>query len=680
MLPKNNDPFDKYRFEYNNMINSQLKKGRNDITKEKYITYTIKSDNLKDARSIFSSFDEKIITNFKRMGSSARVLTGTERAKTLHDILNLERENLFNCNIKQINKYGHITKDVLVPDSLKFKFNYFCIGDKFAKIIFLRDFPSYLNDCFIADITDFSFNMLLTINIKSVLPDKAIKLVKKQITGMEANKLEYQKRASKSGYSQDIVPYELKHSLNQAEDLLNELLNKNQKMFLTNLLIMITADTKDELNKKTDSILSCARKFLCYMGTLNYQQEDALKSILPIGTNKLKVQRTLTTDSTAVLIPFTSQNIFQKNGMYYGLNSISKNMVIFNRKSLKNSNGFILGTPGSGKSFAAKREMINVLLNTNDDVIILDPESEYENLVKNFNGEIIKLSANTNNYINPLDLNQNYSDDEDPISIKSEFILSLCEILLNSKNGLTSKEKTIIDRCLKKTYTRYLQNFDKSTTPTLLDFHEILESQPETEATDISLSLEIYTKGSLSIFSKKSNVNYNNRFVSYNIKDLGNQLKTIGMLIVLDNIWNRITQNRQIGKRTWLYMDEAHLLFKNDYSANFIHELYKRARKWGCIPTSITQNVSEILQSNQAKTMTSNSDFLLIFNQSASDREELSKLLKISDTQISYVTNSQAGQGLLYTGEFTIPFFDNFPKHLNLYNMMTTKPDEIIKI
>jgi len=676
LLKYKNDFLDKFRVEYNNIIKEQLKKGRNDITHEKYLTYTIRADNIKDARAAFTRYDDNITSNFKNIGSNSYVLSGDARVKILYDFFNPGNEELLSTSIKNINLQGITTKDIIAPDSFKFKMDYFMMGDKYARAIFLKTFPGFLNDRFVAELSDFSFNMMLTINIKSIAPDKAIKLVKKQIVGMEANKINYQKRAIKSGYSIDIIPSELEHSLKQADELLDDLLNKNQKMFIINLLLVHVADSLEDLNRDTEMIMSTARKYLCYMGKLKYQQEAALRSTIPVGTNKLKIQRTLTTDSTAIFMPFTSQELFHPDGIYYGINSISKNIILFDRKSLKNANGFILGTPGSGKSFITKKEIISVCLNTDDDIIVIDPEKEYSKLVKSFDGEVIKISANSNHCINPLDISEKYGGDDAPIKVKAEFILSLFECLIGDNNGLTAKQKTIIDRNLHKTYVNYARAYNNPL-PTMLDFYSILEQQPEDEAKDLAICLEMYVKGSLSIFSDKTNINYNNRMVSYDISDLGEQLKTVGMLIILDNVWNRIVRNREIGRRTWLYIDESHLLFKNEYSANFLHKLFKRARKWSGIVTAVTQNVSELLSSKQAKTMLSNSDFMLLFNQSASDREELKKLLKISDTQMRYITSSEAGNGLLFTGDFIVPFVDKFPTNTRLYRLITTKPGEI---
>jgi type IV secretory pathway VirB4 component len=467
--------------------------------------------------------------------------------------------------------------------------------------------------------------------------------------------------------------------LEEAGELLDDLINKNQKMFFVSVVIVHFADSLELLKRDTNTLNNIARKYVCSLGILNYQQEEALKSVLPLGKNYLKISRTLTTESTAILLPFNIQELIQEQGMYYGKNAISKNLLIFNRLALKNPNGFILGTPGSGKSFTAKREMINVLLNTNDDVIIIDPEREYTKLAKNLGGEVIEISAGSGNYLNPLDMTENYSDNENPLCLKSEFIMSLCACLLGGSTAtITAAEKTIIDRSLKKTYEKYFNSgFNKKYIPTLNDFQNVLESQNERAAKDLAVALELYTRGSLSVFSNKTNVNVDNRFVIYDTKDLGKQLKTMGLLIVLDNIWNRITENRQKGKRTWIYIDEIYLLFTTDYSANFLFELYKRARKWGGIPTGITQNVEDLLGNDLAKSMLANSDFLMMMNQAPTDRIHLANLLNISEAQLTYITNSNEGEGLLFSGNAIIPFEDKFPKNTELYRIMTTKVDEI---
>ncbi|MGI6144758.1 MAG: VirB4-like conjugal transfer ATPase, CD1110 family [Peptococcia bacterium] len=677
LLKERGDRFDPYRREYNEMLRHQVNVGKNDIQKEKYITITVTANAVEEARGIFARLENEVIGLIRKLGSHGRVLTIQDRLELLHDIYRHGNEGEFIYEPRINRRKGLMTKDLIAPDSFEFKRDYMLLGNNYARALFIKDLPTFINDGFLSELTDFSFNMLLTINIKPIEPHIALRLINRQITGMEANKIEYQRRSFKGGYLEPFIPYELRNSLEEAQKLLDEVVNKNQKLFLTNIIITHLADDKEQLDRDTDAITAVGRKYLCQMGVLNYQQEDGLNTVLPLGINNIKADRCLTTESAAIFIPFTSQELLQDDGMYYGLNAVSRNLIMFNRKSLKNANGFILGSPGSGKSFSAKREMVNVLLNTDDDVIIIDPEREYTRLVQNFGGEVVHISAGSKNYINPLDMSIDYSDDDEPLLLKSDFILSLCEVIVGGREGLNPKEKSIIDRCLKLTYKEYLQDFDPEKIPTLKDFYEIMRRQKELEAENLATALELYTTGNLSVFANKTNINVNNRLICYDIKDLGKQLKTMGMLIVLDAIWNRITFNRDKGKRTWLYMDEIYLLFANEYSANFLFELYKRARKWGAIPTGITQNVEDLLKSELARRMLANSDFILMLNQAPTDRVELAKLLNISATQLSYVTNSDPGQGLLFSGNSIIPFIDKFPQHTQLYRLMTTKVEEV---
>ena len=674
MLEKKEDNLYQFRDEYNEMLKKQVQKGKNDTEKEKYITITIKANNVKEARSIFSRLENEITGLFRSMGSYAKIQPINKRLEVLHDIYRGDNAGYFDYNPEML-KNGQTINDVIAPDSFEFKRDHMIIGNRYARVVFLRSLPSFLNDQFFTELTDFSFNMVTTINIRAIEPENALKMIKRQITGMESNKIEYQRKSVKNGYLDAFIPYELKNNLKEAEDLLEDVMNKNQRLFLTNVDILLINDDKQRLDEQTEIIKSTARKYLCQIGTLNYQQEEGLNSVLPLGQNNLYVDRCLTTEATAVFIPFSSQEITQPGGMYYGLNAISKNLIIFNRKTLKNQNGFILGTPGSGKSFAAKREMINSILSAGDDVLIIDPEREYTNLVRNFGGEVIQISSDSKSHINPMDMNIDYS--EDPLSLKSDFLLSLFETVIGGREGLNGKEKSILDRCVRLAYQEYMQSFNEKITPTLKDFYEVLMKQKEPEAQGLATAIELYAIGNLSVFSEKTNININNRIVCFDIKDLGKQLKPMGMLITLDAIWNRIVENRKKGKHTWIYIDEMYLLFNNEYSANFFYELYKRSRKYGGVVTGITQNVEDLLRSETARSMLANSDFVMMLNQAATDRTELERMFNISPAQLQYITNSDPGQGLLFTGGSIIPFIDDFPKNTKLYKMMTTKLGEV---
>ena len=671
LLKHTGDGFDRYRDEYNDMLIEKMEQGQNGIIRNKYMT--VQAPDLESAKAKFSTIDLDLTNAFKKIGSSIKPLTSNKRIRLLKDIFRGVDEEIPELDHKQFRRGAD--KGYCCPDYMEFKKHYFMWGDKYARTMFIKDMPASLKDNMLTDIANTNLDVMVTVNISPVDPYKALKIVNHQLTSMRANKLQAEKKAIQSGYTSDVISEDLKHSLAEAEELLDDLRSKNQKMFLDNIIIMVTAKDKDELEANTEAIEAVVRKHICSLSILKYQQEKGLQSVLPLGNCTLKIRRTLTTESTAVLMPFSGKEINHKNGKYYGLNALSNNMILFDRLQLKNPNGFILGSPGSGKSFSAKREMLNVFLATDDDIIIIDPEREYTNLVAALNGETIFVSPASNNYINPLDMSKDYSDDESPLVMKSDFILSFCECLVG-KQGLTAKEKAIIDRCLTMTYGEYLIKFDPEKIPTLMEFYENLKAQPEKEAKGLALSFELYIKGNLNVFAHKTNVNTTNRVVSYDIKDLGKQLKTLGMLIVLDYIWNRITVNRAKGKRTWIYLDEIYLLFANEYSANFLYELYKRARKWGGVPTGITQNVEDLLKSETARSMLSNTDFVMMLNQATSDRVQLAKILNISDNLLTYVTNSDSGQGLICCGGSIIPFRDNFP-HNELYSLMTTRLSEI---
>lgn len=676
-LKTKNDELDTYRKEMNNMLTERALEGQNSVLRDKYITFSTRANNYSNAVQTLSRLETDLLSNFKSLGCDTKVLSGKERLELIHNTL--RPHDKYNFEYDYLLESSLTTKDFVCPDSFNFtpKSN-FEFGDNIGQVLFLKDLPPDLSDKLISELSDIPIDMQITLHINSVEQDKALNLVKQKISFMEQQKIDEQKKALKSGYDTEMIPYELKYSLNEAEELLDDLQNKNQRMFRVTLLIYTFADNLELLNEKIYKIMAAARKNNCKLAQLDYLQEEALNSILPLGKNHIDIKRTLTTASTAIFVPFTTQELFQQSGMYYGLNALSRNLIFFNRKLLKNSNGFILGTPGSGKSFAAKREIINVLLSTDDEILVIDPEREYAPLAEGFGGEIIHISAGSQAHINPLDITMDYSDSDDPLLLKSEFVLSLCELLIGGRNGLTSSQKTVLDRSCKLTYQKYFANPKKYPVPTLKDFYKVLKEQPESEAQSIALSLEIYIEGSLSVFAEPTNVDINKRFVVFDIRDLGKQLKTMGMLIVLDQIWNRITQNRAIGKRTWIYIDEIYLLFQNEYSANYLFELYKRARKWGAIPTGITQNVEDLLISDLARRMLSNSEFIMMLNQAAPDRLELANLLNISSQQLSYVTNSDEGEGLLFAGNSIIPFIDKFPTETKLYKMMTTKIEEVV--
>ena len=533
----------------------------------------------------------------------------------------------------------------------------------------------------LADFLSMESSVIVTMHVRSIDQTEAIKMVKRKITDLDKSKIDEQKKAVRAGYDIDIIPSDLQTYGAEAKKLLQDLQSHNERMFLLTFLVMNTADTKRQLDINRMQAQGIAQQYNCTLVPLDYRQEQALVSSLPLGLNQIEIQRGLTTSSTAIFVPFTTQELFQTYGepLYYGLNALSHNIIMVDRKHLKNPNGLILGTPGSGKSFTAKREIINLFLITKDDIIICDPEGEYFPLVHQLKGQVIHISPTSEDYINPMDINLNYSDDENPLSLKSDFILSLCELIIGGRDGLKPIEKTVIDRAVRQVYQPYLNDPRPENMPILEDLYNALMAQDEKEAHHVATALEIYVSGSLNVFNHRTNVDVQNRLVCYDIKELGNQLKKIGMLIVQDQVWGRVTANRAEARSTRYYMDELHLLLKEEQTVAYTVEIWKRFRKWGGIPTGITQNVKDLLASQEVQNIFENSDFICMLSQAAGDRAILAKQLNISPHQLSYVTHSGPGEGLLFYGNVILPFQDHFPKDNELYRIMSTRPGESLE-
>ena len=676
-IPQRNDDFDDIRTEYSEMLKSQLAKGNNGLVKLKYITFGIDADTLKMARSRLERIETDVHNNFKVLGVDAHTLDGHERLKLLFDTLHNNGREKFNFDWNMLPESGLTTKDFIAPSSFDFtNSRMFSMGNRLGAASFIQILANELSDTMLSDLLDTESNLIVTMHIKAIDHTEAVKLVKRKLTDVNAMKIDAQKKAIQNGYDMDIISPDLMTYGDEAKTLLQDLQNRNEKMYLVTFIVINFADTKRQLENDVFSIQNKAQVYSCPMIRLDYQQENALMSSLPLGVNQIDIQRGLTTSSTAVFIPFITQELFQSgDALYYGLNALSNNMIMVDRKRLKNPNGLILGTPGSGKSFSAKREITNIILITNDDVIICDPESEYFPLVEKLGGQVIKISPTSGDYVNPMDLNLNYSEDDSPLSLKADFILSLCELIIGGKDGLTPVEKTVIDRSIRIVYRDYLANPTPENIPILEDLYNVLLSQNEDEAHTIATALEIYVSGSLNVFNHRTNVDISNRLVCFDIKELGKQLKKLGMLIVQDQVWNRVTLNRADRKSTRYYMDEMHLLLKDEQTAAYTVEIWKRFRKWGGIPTGLTQNVKDFLLSREIENIFENSDFIYILNQAAGDREILAKQLNISPHQLSYVTHSDAGEGLIFYGNVILPFIDHFPKDTELYRILNTKPD-----
>ena len=672
------DDFDSIRLEYTQMLQNQLARGNNGLIKTKYLTFGVEADGLKAAKPRLERIETDILNNFKRLGVAAEPMNGMERLRLLHGMLHMDEQEPFRFSWDWLAPSGLSVKDFIAPSSFEFRTGRsFGVGRRIGCASFLQILAPELNDRMLADFLDMESSLIVSMHVQSVDQVKAIKTIKRKITDLQKMTIEEQKKAVRAGYDMDIIPSDLATYGTEAKKLLQDLQSRNERMFLLTFIVVNTAGSRQQLDNNVFQAVSIAQKYNCQLTRLDFRQEEGLMSSLPLGLNQIEIQRGLTTSSVAIFIPFTTQELFQdgKEVLYCGLNALSNNLIMVDRKRLKNPNGLILGTPGSGKSFAAKREIANVFLVTDDDIIICDPEAEYGPLVERLHGQVIKISPTSPHYINPMDLNLNYSDDENPLSLKSDFILSLCELIVGGKDGLMPVEKTIIDRCVRMVYRDYLRDPVPENMPILEDLYNELRRQEEKEAQYIATALEIYVSGSLNVFNHRTNINIANRIVSFDIKELGKQLKKIGMLIVQDAVWNRVTVNREAHKSTRYYIDEMHLLLREEQTAAYTVEIWKRFRKWGGIPTGITQNVKDLLSSREVENIFENSDFILMLNQASGDRQILAKQLNISPHQLSYVTHSGEGEGLLFYGNVILPFVDRFPRG-ELYDLLTTKPQE----
>ena len=679
-IPYQQDGFDDVRAEYSQMLRQQLSKGNNGLTKTKFLTYGIEGDSMAQVKPRLEHIQNDLMNNFHRLGVLAKPLDGTERLRLMHGMLNMDGANKFHFNWKDLVPSGLSVKDAIAPTALAFKNSRtFQMGGIFGAVSFLNITASDLSDQLLKDFLDMDSSQIVTMHIQSVDQNKAIKTIKHTITELDRSKIEEQKKAVRAGYDMDVLPSDLATYGRDAKALLKELQSQNERMFLVTFLVLNTGKTEQELETNVFQAVSIAQKHNCELCRLDFQQEQGLMSSLPLADCQIEIQRGLTTSSTAIFVPFTTQELFDngKESLYYGLNALSNNLIMVDRKKLKNPNGLILGTPGSGKSFSAKREICNAFLVTDDDIIIADPEAEYAPLVERLHGQVIHISPASTQFVNPMDINANYSEEDNPLSLKADFILSLCELVVGGKEGLLPVEKTVIDRCVHLIYRKYFANPCPENMPILEDLYNALLQQDEKEAHHVATALEIYVKGSLNLFNHRTNVNVNNRIVCYDIKELGKQMKKLGMLIVQDQVWGRVTANRSAGKSTRYYADEFHLLLKEEQTAAYSVEIWKRFRKWGGIPTALTQNVKDLLASPEVSNIFENSDFVYMLNQANGDRQILAKQLNISPHQLSYVTHSGEGEGLLFFGNVILPFVDHFPKDLELYRILTTRLSEV---
>jgi len=670
LLKYKEDGLDIYRKEYNDML-LEKSVNSNGIIQEKFITVSINKKNIEEAKNYFSRMTTDLTSHFQQLGAKCVELNATERLRLIHDFYRKGEEEDFYFDILDNLKKGHSFKDYVCPDSIQFYDDYIKVGDRYARVLYLKEYANYIRDDIVMELTDINRNMMLSIDVIPIPMDEAIKEVENRRLGVETNITNWQRRQNNNNNFSAVIPYDLELQRKESKEFLEDLTTRDQRMFVCVLTLVHTADTKEQLDSDTESLRTVARKKLCQLSTLKYQQLDGLNTVFPYGVRKINSLRTLTTESLATFIPFKVQEIQDRGGIYYGLNAISRNLIMINKSNLLNQSSFLLGVPGSGKSFSAKELIVFLTLSTEDDILICDPENEYSALVDALGGEVIHISSSSKDHINAMDMTEGYGEGLNPIADKSEFILSLFEQL--DKKGLGAKQKSIIDRCTSLVYSECEKNNE---IPTLIKLREKLLEQPEKEAGELALSLELFTNGSLNIFAHKTNVDTNNRIISYDIYNLGKQLKAMGLLVITDALINRVADNYKKGKRTHIFIDEIHVLFENEYSATFFNSAWRQFRKRNAYPTAITQNVESLLASVESRTMLSNSEFIVMLNQATSDREKLADLLSISDEQLSYITNSEAGCGLIRYGSLLVPFINEFPKDTKLYKLMTTKPGE----
>ncbi len=675
LIPFRYDGLDNYRKEYNEMLLDKANSSKC-IVQDKYFTVTVNKKSVEDARAFFNRIGNDLTARLSRIGSKCEPLTADDKLRIFHNFYRVGNEQNYNLDFEQLMNNGCDIRDYICPDSMDFESDYMKINDEYCRTIFLRNYGTFVDDNTISDLTSINRNLMLSIDFIPIPTGEATKEVDKVLLGIQTDKANYNRKQVQNN-NFGATNYDLEQREGEILEIKNDMRNRDQRLYETLITMVITADTKQELDNVTETVFAkVADSSTNQFATLRYQQLDGLNTVLPFGTRKINCFRTLTTESLAAFMPFNAQEMQHKKGTYYGQNAISNNMIFINRNKLLNGNCIVLGVSGGGKSFFVKEDITSIFLSDeNADILIIDPEREYHPLVTTLGGEVIEISANSENHINAMDMNANYEDDKNPIATKAEFIMSLCEQLIGET--VDAKDKSIIDRCCRNVYDEYIKSGYKIAPPTLQDFREELLRQNEVEAKELALAIELFTNGSLDTFAQPTNVDTNNRLICYDILELGSQLLPVGMLVVLDNILNRITSNRRKGKTTYIFIDEIYILLAQKYSAEFLYRVWKRVRKYGAFATGITQNVGDMLQSHTASTMVSNSEFVVMLNQSGQDKAKLAKLLDISDNQTEFYTNVDAGHGLMKIGSSLVPYINKFPKNTELYKLMSTKPNEV---
>ncbi|HMM32486.1 MAG TPA: ATP-binding protein [Clostridia bacterium] len=672
LLPQQNDGLAAYRNEYNGILQSKIEENSR-ITQDKYITVTISRKSVEEARSFFQRVSAELKAQFlDKMKVEVVPLNANERLRLLHDFYRAGEEVFYHFDLRESARRGHTFRDYICPDGMEIKSDYIRIGDRWARALYLANYATYLYDDLVAKLTDINKQMMVSVDYIPVPTQEAVQEVQRVLLGINTNIVNYNKRQAQD-QTFAAIPFAMQQQKDETTAFMQALTEKDERWIFGLLTLVHVADTKEELDADTESMMTIAREKMCQFAKPFFRQLEAMQTAIPYGVRRLTDVRTMTSSSAASFIPFRSPRLMDKGGIYYGSNPLTKEMILADRKQLINGNGFVFGKAGGGKSFLTKEELAAVVLGTNDDVIVLDPEREYGGLVKALGGEVIRISATSANHINAMDINADYGEDANPVISKTEFVLSLCAEILG---GLEGKERSLLDRCTGRVLRKYVAADYTGSAPTLSDLHADLVKQPEMEAKDIALRLEVFVNGSLDTFSKPTNVKTDGRLICFDLKDLGGQLKTLGMLIVLDCIINRVSKNRAQGKYTRVYIDEFHVFTANEYSRKFFISFWKRARKYGGILTGITQNIGDLMRSEDTQDIISNSEFLLLLAQAPTDRDRFAEMLHLSSEQVKYINEARVGRGLIKCGNAILPFENVFPKNTALYKLMTTKLSE----
>ena len=677
-LQRKDDGYDGFRRIYNNIMEQKIHEGRQGIEQERYLTITIERKNFEEAKAQFATIEASVHKAFGELGAEIVPLSGNERIKVLYDYYHLGEENSFDFDIREAKKVGADFRNDLCNGMMQFYPDYFKDEKKFCRALFIKKYPSSLSDRFLNEITSLPVHSITSIDVVPIPKDMTTKVLQKKYLGIESDIIKQQRVRNKNNDFSSEISYNKRIEKKEIEEIMDDVRENDQCLYYVSVTIILMADTKEELDSMTETVETIGKRNSVTIEEHYLKQRESLNTALPIGVRQVETMRTMLTQSLAVLMPFNVQELNDKQGCYYGINQVSKNINIGNRKKLINGNGFVFGVPGSGKSFFCKMEMGNVFLSGNDEIIVIDPMNEYFDIAETYGGTVVNMSTYTDNYVNPLDMDVwslDLNDSKGMIREKGEFMLGLCEQCMGE--SLNSRQKSIIDRCVRKLYIEIARNREKYV-PIMSDFYEILMNQPEDEARDIALSLELFVNGSLNIFNHQTNVDVDNRFTVYGIRDLGTELSPITMLVMMESIQNRIIANGKRGIATWLYIDEFHVLLNSEYSAKYLQQLWKKVRKQGGLCTGITQNIVDLLQNYTATTMLANSEFVALLKQANTDSSRMAEVIGVSEAQLRFVTNTSSGMGLMKCGNVVIPFDNTIEKGTDLYNLYNTNIHEKI--